>query len=99
MIQYILEDSWNNYKNNGVVAKPLFGISSIGKLTIANISLKHIMHVLFYITPFKHIKQCWELYSLDIMSTESFLVSLEVSKQLDRAAQIRRKCYFFCEKS
>ena len=43
LIQYILENSWNTYKNNGILIKSWFDIYPIGKLTINNISLNHII--------------------------------------------------------
>ena len=43
LIQYILANSWDTYKNNGIIAKSWFDIYPIGKLTIDNILLNHII--------------------------------------------------------
>jgi len=42
LIQFLLMDSWNDYKNKGM-KKKWFNISPIGKLAIQNISLEHIV--------------------------------------------------------
>ena len=43
LIQFLLMDSWNDYKNKGIKKKSWFNISPIGKLSIDKISLEHIV--------------------------------------------------------
>ena len=42
LIQFLLMDSWNDYKNKGI-KKKWFNISPIGKLSIHKITLEHIV--------------------------------------------------------
>ena len=43
LIQFLLMDSWNDYKSKGIIKKSWLNISPIGKLTIDKISLEHIV--------------------------------------------------------